>query len=98
MALELSAEARHNLGRVIDRLRRCEADVKWVARESLHLTLKFLGDVPAAGVPALTETLRAAVAGSSPFFFQPDGNWRVRVVGEPAGDLDRGHRGQGLPD
>jgi len=40
-----------------------ERNVRWSHREQLHLTLRFLGDVEAAQVEALTEALRAACRG-----------------------------------
>lgn len=43
--------------------------VRWVQPESLHLTLKFLGDAPAEQVPELTDALLPVVAArrSEPF-------------------------------
>ena len=38
-------------------LRACNADVRWVAVPSIHLTLKFLGEVDAAIIPKLAESL-----------------------------------------
>lgn len=81
VALELDAQARHDVGHVIDRLRQAGADVKWVAPQNLHLTLKFLGEVPAAGIPPLSEALRAAVSESSPFSFSLAG---IGAFGPPA--------------
>jgi 2'-5' RNA ligase len=42
-------------------------DVKWVAAENYHLTLKFLGNVPREEAGALCESLRRAVADAEPF-------------------------------
>ena len=41
--------------------------VRWVRPESVHLTLKFLGDVGMNGVPAIHQALRQAAAGLPPF-------------------------------
>jgi len=41
--------------------------LRWVAGESLHLTLAFLGDVPDENLAALNAEIAAAVAGFSPF-------------------------------
>ena len=35
--------------------------LRWVPAENLHLTLRFLGEVPRASLPALISALRAAV-------------------------------------
>ncbi len=40
------------------------ADVKWVAPDNLHLTLKFLGEVEEAALPGLKTALEAACAGT----------------------------------
>jgi len=40
---------------------------KWVPRENLHLTLRFLGDVPEETIPDLSAQLDAACKTCSPF-------------------------------
>lgn len=47
--------------------------VRWTNTEQLHITLKFLGNVPAAAVPALSETARAVCASASPFHLRAEG-------------------------
>jgi 2'-5' RNA ligase len=44
---------------------RARTAIKWVEPENLHLTLKFLGNVSSATLPALTQALHAVH--SSPF-------------------------------
>jgi 2'-5' RNA ligase len=41
--------------------------VRWVAPDNIHLTLKFLGDVAAATMPALQQAIADACAGTPPF-------------------------------
>jgi 2'-5' RNA ligase len=41
--------------------------VKWVEPENLHFTLRFLGEVEEARVPALEEAARRAASRSAPF-------------------------------
>src|SRR5207245_7151093 len=48
-------------------LRRVARDVAWVAPESLHLTLKFLGRVREARTPELAVALTRATAGLTAF-------------------------------
>lgn len=48
-------------------LRHGDLPVKWVAEASLHLTLKFLGDVEAERADAIAAALDAAVAAARPF-------------------------------
>jgi 2'-5' RNA ligase len=49
------------------KLRATGADVRWVAVSSIHLTMKFLGEIDPAILPQLTESLRGASA-SEPGF------------------------------
>lgn len=62
IAVELTAQVRQRLNKVEQELQaRCGESarraVRWVAVKNIHLTLKFLGDVPAVQLPALTSLL-----------------------------------------
>ena len=48
-------------------------DVRWTKPEQLHLTLKFLGDVPASAVEALKKSMTEACAGVRPFYLRARG-------------------------
>ena len=71
--------------------------VRWTRPDSVHLTVKFLGNVADGLVPDLCEALGTAAALSRPFemtignigCFPPRGNPRIVWVGadEPAGGL-----------
>lgn len=58
IAVGLSDETRTALEKVQSELRRVQADVKWVALGSVHITLKFLGLVE----DAMLENVKAAMA------------------------------------
>jgi 2'-5' RNA ligase len=64
VALELAPEACRAAEEVARELKATGADVKWVRPESLHLTLKFLGEVDPGRLPELQEALRRACAGA----------------------------------
>ena len=49
------------------KLRTTGADVRWVAVSSIHLTLKFLGEIEPDVLPPLPEALRTASMGESGF-------------------------------
>ena len=42
-------------------LRACKAEVRWVAIPSIHLTLKFLGEVDPEAIPKLNVLLSEAL-------------------------------------
>ena len=53
VAVSVCVLVRKEIARVQEVLRRADADVKWVAEENLHLTLKFLGEIPDESVDEL---------------------------------------------
>lgn len=54
-------------------LRHTDAPVAWVRPEGMHLTLKFLGDVPEARIPDIGEALRAVAGNWEPFRISVEG-------------------------
>ncbi|MBW2388507.1 MAG: RNA 2',3'-cyclic phosphodiesterase [Deltaproteobacteria bacterium] len=69
VALSLEPAARKALTRAGKDLQR-EAwaeEVRWVRPESLHLTLRFLGEIPTTGVSGLLEALTARMREVEPF-------------------------------
>lgn len=57
IAIPLPHECLAMLARMQQSLRRCQADVRWVAVSSIHLTLKFLGEVDPAQIAQLGESM-----------------------------------------
>ncbi len=55
LAVELSDAIRDSLREFMAPLQRLDVPVKWTRPENLHLTLKFLGEVPEESVPAVIE-------------------------------------------
>ena len=90
-AVELPEAIRAAVAAHAARLRRefPEARASWVRPEGLHITLKFIGEVEAARVEALTRAAGAAVEGCKPFSlsieesetFPPRGAARVLWLG-----------------
>lgn len=69
-AVELPAEVRSLAAAHSARLREtgtAHVKVSWEREEKLHITLKFFGDVAAARLAALTESVARAAARASPF-------------------------------
>lgn len=48
-------------------LRRADAPVSWVRPEGMHLTLKFLGNVPEADIPRIGDALHEVAVPRTPF-------------------------------
>jgi 2'-5' RNA ligase len=55
---------------LVAEFRAAGADVKWVDRANMHLTLKFLGDVDAQEIRAVCRAVEASVADVEPFELQ----------------------------
>jgi len=70
VAVETGAEVRRAAVELIEQLRAAGADVKWVAPENLHLTLKFLGDVALTETARICDALARAAAEVEPFEFE----------------------------
>lgn len=68
-AVELSEGVRQRTSRHIARLKEAVADAQasWSRADNIHLTLKFLGEIPQASVRNLSEAASRAVAGVAPF-------------------------------
>ena len=62
LAVAIPEDVRALLLKVQEALRRAEADVKWVEKENLHLSLKFLGDVDEEQLGRLKDLLAAEAA------------------------------------
>ena len=65
-ALPVSGAAREELAGVIERLSREAWPVRWARPEGLHLTVKFLGEVPPEREPSIAQALAGAVTGMTP--------------------------------
>jgi 2'-5' RNA ligase len=74
VAIELPEEAKKGLASLRRELERDEHRfVKWVDPGGIHLTLKFLGDVPSKRVIEITEAIKKAAQGISPFLLEISG-------------------------
>lgn len=101
LGLAIDDVARKAIGDASDRIARelsgagAGDAVKWVARENLHVTLRFLGEVNDADVPRLASALESPLA-TGPFemvlggggCFPPTGPPRVVWVGVTGGVED----------
>jgi 2'-5' RNA ligase len=74
IAIELPEEAKEGLAKLKKELERDEHKfVKWVNPRGIHLTLKFLGNIPSRQVAEITKAIEGAVQGISPFHLEIGG-------------------------
>jgi len=57
VALDLDPEIRQRIARFLDGVREFAPDARWVYAESLHLTLKFIGEQPDHKLEAIKQAL-----------------------------------------
>ena len=100
IAIELDANVRTALTRLQRDLTLADVPVRWVRPEQMHITLKFLGEVPAEAVIPIGQAMAEVAREVDPFdievvgagCFPPSGR-AVRVVWaglrDPTGELHR---------
>src|SRR5258706_14848264 len=98
IAIEIPPDIRRRIKEHIDQLRAVFPDVRasWTREDNLHLTLKFLGNVPIARIPALSNAVADAAHEIDPFeliisgggTFPPRGRPKVLWIGVHAGSAD----------
>ena len=69
VALELPEAIAGGILGLVSQLRDSGIRASWCRRGTLHLTLKFLGDVEEEHLPGVVDAVAAASAGGSPFAF-----------------------------
>lgn len=74
IAVDIPHELQRTIYRKTTHLRNSiGALVRWVPPDNIHLTLKFLGNIPPASVDILKQLLRAEADGCPPFLMQVGG-------------------------
>jgi RNA 2',3'-cyclic 3'-phosphodiesterase len=91
VGIDLDSEIRAGIARFLDGVRGFAPDVRWVRPESLHLTLKFIGEQKPDRVEAIQERLRGIQGASVEIrlagygFFPTPKSPRVFWIGIEAG-------------
>ncbi len=73
IAIELDDAIRSALEAVRQRTGLSGRSIRWVRPASIHLTLKFLGDIDPRSIPDVTACMRHASRGVEPFIFRVEG-------------------------
>ena len=83
IAIETSELVRQRAGELALALDAAGAGVKWVAPQNMHLTLKFLDEVPLREIPRVSEAVQRAVADATPFELEIRGAGAFPHAGRP---------------
>ena len=67
IAIELSEEIRSSLAQIESHLKYSGADVKWVEKDNIHLTLKFLGEISEEKLKQVIAALEIIGKETNPF-------------------------------
>ena len=68
VAVGISADARQQLIDAVDRIRRdIPQGIQWANPDGMHLTLKFLGNIPSADVEHLLDCVQPVASSATPF-------------------------------
>ena len=67
VAIDLPAAEKTNMLRALERVAAPDLPIRWLAAESLHITLKFLGEVESARLAGVEDALRRAAAQTRAF-------------------------------
>jgi len=70
IAIEMSDPIKKEIGKLLDIMQKHDVDIKWVAPENIHLTLKFLGSTPDALLPDIREFLSKILSSYKPFYIK----------------------------
>lgn len=96
IAIEIPEEIKKQMAEAQRRLKGAGVDASWTRSEGVHLTLKFLGEIPESKVSEIMSALTGAASGSGRFrlevagvgAFPNSGNARVVWVGV-SGDIEK---------
>ena len=72
VAIDLPSEIRREIARLLGLLRPAASQVRWARPENLHVTLKFIGELPTETLPEATSRL-ASIHLPEPFSLQVRG-------------------------
>jgi len=73
IAVDLPGQVKDRIEEIVLPLRPLSRSIRWVRPEGLHLTLKFLGEIPEEQLPAIFTALETALCGRSSFHFRLSG-------------------------
>ena len=73
IAIELPDEIKKEMVKLQEQLRKANVDASWTRAAGMHLTLKFLGEVPETKIPEIVGNLQTAAQGTGRFRLEVKG-------------------------
>lgn len=67
IAVDLPQQVKMEIDKMTAGFRQLNANIRWVKAANLHLTLRFLGDIPEESVPALADSIKDGTEGFGRF-------------------------------
>ena len=83
IAIELPQPIIAAMGNVQQTLKSFKLKIRWVRPENIHLTLKFLGDIPPEAIDPIKRTLSESVRGYSPISLTAKGSGAFPGIKNP---------------
>jgi RNA 2',3'-cyclic 3'-phosphodiesterase len=83
IAIELSDEIKNGLSGTVNSLKAAGADIKWVAPENMHVTLKFLGETAEEDIAKAVAILKALSSEMPGFQFTTSGAGAFPSIDSP---------------
>lgn len=74
VSISIPDDLKQGIGSLLERLKRADLfSIRWVKADTVHVTLKFLGDVETGRLEPILKSLKGALAGVEPFSMQVRG-------------------------
>ncbi|HPZ10553.1 MAG TPA: RNA 2',3'-cyclic phosphodiesterase [Candidatus Eremiobacteraeota bacterium] len=70
IAVNLNDKLKEQIGRIIYKLKNKDSAIKWVENSNLHITLKFLGEIPEEKIETIKNSLENLIAKYRKFSFK----------------------------
>jgi 2'-5' RNA ligase len=70
IALDIDEEIRGRINRFVDGVRNFAPEARWMSPESMHVTLKFIGEQPEDALPSIKQSLTEVSATASDIHLQ----------------------------
>lgn len=73
ICIEITESIRHRIATLQQHLLKAQADVAWTKPAGIHLTLKFLGEVPQSSINKIVDAVRQSASQIVPFSLEVEG-------------------------